>query len=447
MRCSIAFFVLLACNYTSASAQTYGLDNTDPSVFSKFKIPDTKLNSLRFGTDLSFISNNSYGSSPGYSTSSSSTNLNYSLAPRYYLLEENDDRYLSLSTSISGAYQYQGYQSQASALPTPSKLRQNYGALALNLTNTYRDYFTPVDVYYSVNSSIVVDMEGKYRYQSNSNFSREYSGQKTQDYAFGIGIGWGKIRNVTSVVSAIRLQERLKQLNLLNHDLSEKIIEDLAGQFYRQGYYTSIHSRPDKFFWQDVERSLSNDGVSLDGLNQYADSYIREVPNELRFSRNEGLIAGINLRFNYNNAYYSDNPSNGLPAVSEQFYTLVNGYVTYSHQLNLNSQINFNVSLSGGPNVIRNSAVRQEYVAAAALGYSYELTDRLVTSINNAFNLQLQNESGQYKEIQNYLDVVMNYFVEDDLSLSASYSWDYNYHRYQSSQRRASSDRTTELSL
>lgn len=156
------------------------------------------------------------------------------------------------------------------------------------------------------------------------------------------------------------------------------------------------------------------------------------MPNELRFSRNEGLIGGVNLRFNYDNAYYSDNPSNGFPAVSEQFYTLANGYVTYSHQLNLNSRINFNVSLSGGPNVIRNSAVRQEYVAAATLGYNYELTDRLVTSISNAFNLQFQNAFGQYKEIQNFLDVVMNYFVEDDLSLSASYSWDYNYYRYQS---------------
>ena len=104
------------------------------------------------------------------------------------------------------------------------------------------------------------------------------------------------MRNVTPVASAIRFQERLKQVNMLNSDLSDNTIEDLAQQFYKQPYYSIVHERPDKYFWQDVEKTLPNDGVSLKDLNMYADAYLRESVNEVRFFRNEGFMAGVNLR-------------------------------------------------------------------------------------------------------------------------------------------------------
>jgi hypothetical protein len=50
---------------------------------------------------------------------------------------------------------------------------------------------------------------------------------------------------------------------MLNNDLSEKTIEDLAQQFYKHSYYSTVHERPDKYFWQDIEKTLSNDGIIL----------------------------------------------------------------------------------------------------------------------------------------------------------------------------------------
>lgn len=229
----------------------------------------------------------------------------------------------------------------------------------------------------------------------------------------------GRVRNVTAVVTAIRLQERLKQVNALNKDLDEKTIEELAQNFSRDGYYSDVHDRPAKYIWQDIEKTLSNNGITLSGLNQYADSYIRETLSEITLIRNEGFKTSINLEMNYNNVYNSNNP------INEQLYTLLLGTMSYSHQLNLNSQISFDAALSGGPNVISNPEIRQEYVLSTEVGYDYELTDRLFATLHNSFNITFQNANAQGKSLFNDLSFVLHCFVEDNLALVASYTWDY----------------------
>ena len=247
---------------------------------------------------------------------------------------------------------------------------------------------------------------------------------KDQNYNLTAGIGWGRLRNVTPVVEAIRLQERLKQINAINNDLDEKTIEDAAQKFSQYSYYSEAHDRPDKVFWQDMEKTLSTDGVTLSGLNQYADSYLREVLNEVRFSREEGIQTSINFTMNYFNNY--SNESFNAYELSEQLYAQLNGTLKYSHQLDLNSQIYFNLNFGGGPNVIANVQVRQNYFVNSSIGYDYELTDRLVATINDGFSLQLYDASIQGKSISDNISFVLHYFVEDHLSLTADYSWNYN---------------------
>jgi hypothetical protein len=332
-----------------------------------------------------------------------------------------------LNVNVGGNYNH--YHSRNEAISSPSVyFNSNSEGLNLSLNEVYRNYASASDYFYSISSNDQLNISDHYNDQPITDSTRQtsYFGQKTQNYAFSIGIGWGKMRNVTSVVSAIRFQERLKQLNLLNNDLDEKTIEDLANQFYREGYYSSVHVRPDKYFWDDVEKTVSADGVTLGGLNQYADSYLREVPGELRFSRNEGVVAGIDLQVSYNNNYTSYD----TPPINEQLYTLGNAYVNYSHQLNLNSQVIFNFSLSGGPSVTKNSVVRQEYIVGAEVGYDYELTDRIIASIDNAFGLTFQNTGAQERNLSNDLNLRLNYFVEDNLSLTGSYTWNYTDSKY-----------------
>lgn len=419
MKRSIMFIIFFSLVSIRVSAQTYGLDNADPSVFSKFRIPETNLSSLWFNTNLNFTSdkNSLYGNGDD----NFSSNLNCSLAPQYLLLRESDDRYFLLYASGNGSYSRIREIAFTTFSPTDYYITTTDKS-NISANEIYRIYPNHEGMFYSVSSNDQFSDYDQYNDQRNYDSTRStvYSGEKTQNYVVSLGIGWGKMRNVTSVVSALRFQERLKQLNLLNGDLSQKTIEDLAEQFYRQGYFSSVHVRSDKYFWSDVEKTLSNDGVSLANLNQYADSYIREVPGELRFSRNEGIVTGLNIQIDYTNNYYS--PS----TIREQLYLMGNAYVNYSHQLDLNSQASFDLSFSGGPNLVENSAVKQEYVLSANAGYDYELTDRIVVSSFDLFGLTFQNMGFQGRDLSNSLNLQLNYFVEDNLSLAVSYSWDYN---------------------
>jgi hypothetical protein len=294
----------------------------------------------------------------------------------------------------------------------------------LNLQGSYGRYLSQGNLFYSFGSTISASINNYYN--DNNQFS-QYQGNVIQNYDISIGIGWGKIRDVTPVVSAIRLQERLKQLNLLNNDLSENTIEDLSEQFSKSIYYSQVHDRADKFFWQEIEKTLLNDGVSLAGLNQYGSSYLREIPNEIRFLRNEGIMTGFNIMINYDNDYYTND---GI-FDPEHLNILGNVYLNLSHQLNLNSQVRFSLSLSGGPNAIKDSYYRQKYIIQSTIGYDYEITDKIVTSVSDAFNCAFQNNSASYysidsKTLTNNFSLSINYFIEDNLSLNASYMWNYN---------------------
>ncbi len=428
MRYTIVLLLVLMGISAEAPAQTYGLDNTNPAVFSKFTIPKTELRALWFGGSFyATTQKNSNLATAGPNSNSFSNNINGVLSPRYYFLNESDENYLRLMCNVDGTYSYNDNRSEGPGINGTRFRKMSSQDLTLLATEVFRNYPSGGDLFYSLNSNVQADLSNQY-YEypiSDSTHYAYYNGTKTQFYSFSVGLGWGKMRNVTAVVSAIRFQERMKQLNLLNSNFSEKTIEDLAQQFYRQGYYSMVHVRPEKYFWQGVEKTLAADGVSLAGLNQYADSYLREVPNELRFSRNEGIVGGFGLRFDYSNHYYSAyvNPPNG--SISEEFLTLGNAYVDFSHQLDLNSQLNFDLSVNGGPNLTKHSGVRQQYEMAADVGYHYELTDRVVTSAGESFDLMFQNSGTHGRNLSNTASLGLDYFVEDNVSLGASYSWNY----------------------
>ena len=421
MKRTILYLLLFASiSMSKLWAQTYGLDNADPAVFTKFKIPDTDLRSLWLNTNLNFYSEKSTQNS-FYSQSNYYSDFNYNLTPQYYLLNETDNRYLNLTAGLYASFDRMYSETQSSFNNSGNSGRRTYSG-NLNVSFTLNNYINPDNVFYSVGSSVKVNMTDMMQEGTSLSGISSYSGSKAQSYIFSFGAGIGKLRNVTPVVSAIRFQERLKQLNMLNGDLSENTIEDLAQQFYKQTYYGNVYVRPDKYFWQGIEKTLSADGVSLNGLNMYADNYLRETVNEVRFIRHEGIILGADIQFNYQNSYGTD----VLPKIQEEFYTLGNVYLNYSHQLNLDSQINFNISASGGPNILKDGFTSQEYSLNAAAGYNYEITDRLVTSINNSFNLLLLNGKFGYRSLADDISFSTNYFVEDNLSLNALYRWSYS---------------------
>ena len=427
MKRSILYFVFLFfVSIGIVNAQKYGLGNTDPSVFTKFRIPETDLSNFWFNTNLYLntdkLDNSHIVQQVPWNYSRYNSTFNYSLTPNYYLLRESEDNYFLLNTSLSGTY-HKSYSEDHSNNSQMTSQRSRDYIVDLSLNFTDNNYISQSDIFYSLGSNIWADIQDEQNELNLSLTSNDYYGYKQQNYSFAAGMGIGKQRNVTPIVSAIRFQERLKQLNILNSDLSDKTIEDLAQQFYKQTYYSLIHERPDKYFWQDIEKTLLQDGVALKDLNMYADAYLRESVNEVRFLRSEALMAGLNLRAQYQNIY-STSSGNGSN-INEQFLTLGEVYFIYSHQMNLNSQLNIGMTISGGPNITKHPYERQQYLFDGNAGYNYELTDRLVASLNNAFNLQFMNYDKEEKFLSNLLGFTLRYFIEDNLSFNANYQWSY----------------------
>ncbi len=433
------FFVLLvsviAISACKSNAQTYGLDNTDPSVFTKFRVPDTDLRSLWFNTNLNFNSNRTDNSGAMYSYSgapsfSENSNLTYSLSPQYILLHESDSNYLRLTVGLNGGIGYFYQASKYEFTPYTSASKQNQYAVNLSTDFTYDNYINGGNTFYSAGATINVYMNDNKTNISGSSTQNYYNGTKTQSYVFSLGAGIGKLRNVTPVVSAIRFQERLKQLNMLNNNLSDGTIEDLAGRFYRQTYYGQVYDRPGKYFWRSVEKALAADGVSLNGLNMYAANYLMETVNEVRFLRQEGFRTAVNLNFDYSNNYYTSGGANYT--LSEQFFLMANAYINYSTQIDLNSQFSFDISLDGGPNLLAAPVYKQKYELNADAGYDYEITDKFVTSVSNTIHILFFNSGMQTKQLTNTLNLALRYFIEDHMSLNASYSWQYLINKYYS---------------
>ena len=430
MKHSIFLLVVLTIISAQTAAQNYGLDNVDPALFSKYRIPETDLSSLWFNTNLRFSSNksiNNPSSNSYYSYSNSlSTSFNSSLSPQYFLLKESDDRVLTFNINVVGIYDnnYSKYNYPTNSFDNFNKSVNSQLNLAVD--GNLKNYLTSSNVFYSFSSDLQLNISDQKNGSSDQYYSSSYTGTKTQSYKLAVGAGWGRLRNVTPVVSAIRFQERLKQINLLNNDLNEKTIEDLAELFSKMAYYSDVYDRSAKYFWQEVDRVLATDGVSLSGLNQYGSSYIREVPNELRFLRYEGFTTGLNLQLSYFKTFSSNNPS----PQNEQIFTLGNAYLNFSHQLNLNSQISFDLSLSGGPNIAMHPTTKQQYLINTDIGYNYELTDRIVTSVKNTFSLSFLNAQGQTKNLTNKLQLSLNYFVEDKMLLNTTYELSYMDTRY-----------------
>jgi len=119
-----------------------------------------------------------------------------------------------------------------------------------------------------------------------------------RNHHFGIGpsVGWGRARDVTPLIRAQRLSERLIALDRppLTSDQVQQIARVLATE---QGYRT-VFDRPERSFWRDVlEPMLDQENP----LSPYEIFYLRDVLAEDIGPRREG----VELR----GSYFTVNPA------------------------------------------------------------------------------------------------------------------------------------------
>jgi hypothetical protein len=91
------------------------------------------------------------------------------------------------------------------------------------------------------------------------------------------GLGVGRVRDASPVYDIYVLEKRLRDLGVLTGELKPDTRRRLAQVWVAGTDHTIIRDRPHKYFWQDVERILREDGaLREEGLDAYSAYRIAE---------------------------------------------------------------------------------------------------------------------------------------------------------------------------
>lgn len=120
-----------------------------------------------------------------------------------------------------------------------------------------------------------------------------------------LGVARGRVRDATGVFRARLLIDRLRSDGRLEREPSPPAARRLADLFYVSGGFGAAHELPGKFFWQEVEALLREDGViGAAGFDAYDLLHGLDplVVAAGRFSRQRGWQAGPLVRYLHTHA-------------------------------------------------------------------------------------------------------------------------------------------------
>lgn len=288
-----AYFLSVICVYVLAS----GLLADD---FAGFRIPAHRVYSVDGNFNLQLIDQSShYPAGQSYSTDSRQTSVNqygHLSGTGYYLHDSDPWRLrLSLDASTGGLY-YKHASESSTGANVPSSSRNEDKNRAMGEDWTVSGDVRGYPWAYPAGFLADLDAAGSYQqswYRSENDSRSGYvpgyryltthrEGLSSYDYQVtaDAGFGFGRVRDVSSVYDVYVLQQRLKAQGALARDLSAAAVQKLQELYYFSGEYTKIHDRSAKFYWQEVERILRDDGALTDNtmtaytIHRIAESYL-----------------------------------------------------------------------------------------------------------------------------------------------------------------------------
>ncbi|HKJ68435.1 MAG TPA: hypothetical protein VKA68_10805 [bacterium] len=236
-----------------------------------------------------------------------------------------------------------------------------------------------------------------------------------------LGIGVGRIRNVTPAIRALRFNERLRSLSR-ELNLSATEIREVAHIIATFRGYNSVFDRPDKYFWQDFYSQIS----SLEGaLSAFDYFYLNDTFLENLGQRLEGWDA--RLKLDYSNRYINPVAS---PKTSDSFggVALVGRWyknLSLAHQVGVDAVARYTGSLDEIASEYQDSDVQ------IRLSHLWVISDRLLLNSTLLGVVPLvEAEMSYYRPSQQYFDhygvehytvqSTFSYFIENNVEINTS---------------------------
>ncbi len=244
-----------------------------------FRIPESRYRRLlgNIQGDL-----NSLRSGESYGNQNSSNNGSLALGFNHLLGYSSENESYNINTSISGSlsqsasnYNYPYYTSQAS-----QKSKNGYEQSSLNFSGQYASYVVPDRTYLYVSGALHGVYELSKREADTSGVLQESQFYKNRvaNGIVGIGAGYGKTREASSVFAVVRILERLQEDGYLTRELSKEEILEIVNTYARRYEYVVNYDRPNKYFLDDLFKKLEAMGVLKEArASAYEVSRVEEV--------------------------------------------------------------------------------------------------------------------------------------------------------------------------
>ena len=302
--------------------------------------------------------------------------------------------------------------------------------------------------------------QGWDHYRNVTDVGAQYSSNCTDKNSFNfsysananVGLGYGRVRDAGPVYAVFVMEQRLRDLGVLTRDLKPETRQRLAQVLVAAEDHEVIRDRPDKYFWQDVERVLREDGaLSPEGLDAYSAHLLAEPSNtrteDIRYrytnsiSRQCGWFAGVLVqgahshritrqfqRTREQSAYqgvYSLDSSYSMSAREEFFNddVSVGSQIEYHRPLGMAWQLDA-ISYAMFP---QDKDLHKAFNSSNAVYATWMIADRWLANGTFKYFRTIQETSPHEGEISQhynywgtYWGASLQYFVVDRMSLSLS---------------------------
>lgn len=212
--------------------------------------------------------------------------FNFEADPSYDLYKESEKQILALNSMARFIY---SHDKRGNQLAADDKLSSTIHS-SISLRGDMREY-----VHSKIFLLLSEQADFNYTYHAVETNDNLYHYDRHFKSTTELGLGFGRVRNVTPVVRAIRLNERYKAINDSKR-LTPREIRLAADQFTRYQGYKRRYDRPEKYFWHGMDRAVNN---KIGALSSFDLFYLTDVLDETLGSRLEGwdVTAGGSFGF------------------------------------------------------------------------------------------------------------------------------------------------------
>jgi hypothetical protein len=379
-------------------------DPDDTSNLLEYRLPDWGYRIWDLAFDLGGSGADNY---LGDDNQTIANRFNGRLGTEFSLYRESEKRDWRTSASAVGSYlrHHQGSNTIEASGHTFNS--------SLSAGGDLKEYLGEGPFFFGVGGSV------SHRYEEQIVERRRPEGAlDSQDYARSFwvaaraGLGVGRVRDVTPLIRAQRLSERLVALG--RAPLTANQVLDVASVLATEQGYRMVFDRPDRSFWRDTLEPLLDPDNSL---SPYEVFYLRDVMNEDIGTRTQGASIEATAVFNERRSSYGEDEYN-TPWRSAGLVA------NWSHNLNLNHQLRAlgSVMLSSGSGGSRRSEnvvgrVELEHLWAIADRYRW---DNSLGFRSNYVDVESTVDQAVYRYYETSFDSRFRIFVEDRMAVLAS---------------------------